>query len=169
MVHGTGIQNAYIGSQVDPVSININYTVAGCEASAVIPLGPDTYNTVRLVVFQWLGDTTPTIADVLQIGSGTSAVYSPLNLDNEDKINMLCDRRHAFYLTNTQVSSGTPYPNSNAVTGRIFIPGYKMAPPNFNSAGNATTKNDIYFFHLSDSNVSPNPTVSYYARFKYID
>jgi len=168
MVHGSGTLNGYVGGSIDPQSIQVRLASTAGESSAVIPIGPDTSNNVRIIIFQWLGDTVPVGSDLFQ-SAGAGATYSPWNISNIDKINVLMDRTYSHYLTCYQETAVTTTVSGNHIMDKAFIPGRKLAPISFNSGGTASTGNDVYICHVSDSSASPHPTVSYYTRLTYID
>lgn len=168
MAHNTGTLNGFIGGNIDPMSIQVRLSVIAGQSSAFIPAGPDTSNLVRVVVFQWLGDTTPGSGDIFQALT-TQGVYSPWQINSLDKLNILMDKTYSTYLTCFQTGVASSTTSGNSIYDNRYIKGRKMAPIHFNNAGNAPTGNDIYLCHISDSSVSPHPTFSYYTRLTFVD
>jgi len=168
MVHGNGTLNGYVGGSIDPQSIQLRVATSAGESSSIIPIGPDTSNNVRVIIFQWLGDSVPTGPDLFQ-SAGAGSTYSPWNISNIDKINVLMDRTYGHYLTVFQDNAVTTSVSGTHSVDKVYIPGRKLAPISFNSGGTAVTGNDVYICHVSDSSASPHPQVSYYTRMTYID
>lgn len=124
----------------------------------------DSYNIVRVLVFQWALDdasTVPTVADILGTASGAAPYNALLNFNNRDKYKILYDKRLLLQSTSTG-SVSTPF-SSGTITCR---PSHKKMLYN---TGATTGRYMIYTLLCSDSSAVGHPTISVIPRIVYRD
>lgn len=117
----------------------------------------DTFNRCRVIIFRWLDDAAPGIADILLGGvSGVPQVYSSYNKDGRNKFNILYDK--------TEVGVLVPAPNSvkyhegsRKLTGTL----------RYNAGGTSGTGH-IHLLAISDSGVASDPTLTFTSRLNYL-
>lgn len=124
----------------------------------------DSYNKVRVIIFQWAlddGVDVPTVPDILYLGTGNyfNALYS---FDNRDKFKILHDRRYLLEAT----SVGTTSTPLSSPTYKLKIPHKQLK---FNGAGATTGRFMIYQLTISDSVAVPHPSVNTNVRLVYRD
>jgi len=167
LVRGTGALNNFIGNNVTPVGLQVRYQIVSGESSSIIPVGPDTNNMTRVVVFQWLSDTVPAISDIFQSTAGLAPI-SPWKQENLDKLNILSDRNYATWLVSYQYNSLSTTISGNAYTDSVYIKGKKLLPIQFSQAA-TPNQNNIYVVFIADSTAVPHPTCSCMTRITYTD
>lgn len=135
-----------IGDQVMLKFIEFNYWAITGSANSIL----------RVILFQWLDVSVPTIGDVL-ITTGGSAV-SPLSHFNQDEVpsrKIISD--DLFYL--------------NAVDKTNFVKSIKMKVPNelcqF-EGGTTDGRGKVYYLAISSSNANL-PTFGYASKLTYSD
>lgn len=107
----------------------------------------DTTNILRLIVFQWVPATVPTVANILVLGGATYDALSMYNTDNAQQFKILFDRQYA--LNNT--GGGTP--EVKTAVQKIYLTRRKMK---FNAAS-TTASNKVYLLWISDSAAPTHP------------
>lgn len=168
LTRGATSYNNFQGNTIDIVSLKFRFNIVAGESNALIPIGPDTNNMTRLVLFQWLGDSDPLLQDVLQF-TGIQGPLSPWVSQNTDKLNILADRTYSTYLTCFQTTGLGTTVSGNVINDKIYIKGNKMLPVTFKNTGVATANNDIHVLVIADSALAPHPTMSFTARLTFID
>lgn len=167
MAHSTGTLNSYIGSSVDPQSLQIRFHLVGGQDSLLSPLTSDSSNNSRITIVQWLADSIPIVADIYQNTAQPS--LSPWNVNNLEKMNVLYDQLFPTYLTCFRTGVSGNLANSNSISEKAYVKGKKISILRFNNAGNTTEFGDIYFIYCSDSSATPHPTISWHTRLTYTD
>lgn len=117
----------------------------------------DVYNRCRVIIFRWLDDAAPSIADILLGGvSSVPQVYSSYNKDGRNKFNVLYDK--------TEIGVERPSPNfvkfhesSRKLTGTL----------RYNAGGTAGTGH-IHLLAISDSAVASDPSLTFTSRINYL-
>lgn len=122
-------------------------------------IAADTTNVVRLILFHWLDDSTPTISNVLS-GNYTSGsvnvVDAPYTHDQRRKIRVLWDRTFNLHSGQDQVVFDTRY----------LKPKQKKIA--YTAAG-TTGYNKIWMLMVSDSAAVAHPSVAYVNRLTFND
>ena len=157
MTRGNAAIDNFLGLEVLPTSVRVN--IALTMGQSAIASGDGT-NIMRVLVFQWYDSTLPAISGILQ---DATSPLSMLRWENKENIKVLADRLYALKQTGLQQDS------HDAISDRIYIKGKKMVPIQFNAAGNAVQKGNIYIIILSDSSVTANPYVVYHSQITYTD
>jgi hypothetical protein len=130
------------------------------------------YSVVRLVVFLWRDDTTPTVNDLMQAGAGTSMLpLSPLDHDDRAKRKILYDK----YFTMTYDNYGANQYGANAI--KVFKTFMDLKKWNLRDrtvsyfAGGTAGFNKIWIFYGSTNGTGANQPVSlsYYSRINFTD
>lgn len=125
-------------------SIQINFTVAYADA----------YNQLRFILFQWLPQTTPTLADILL--HPTYPTISVFNHDSRRNYRILKDRRCI-------VDADDP-------TCMLKIYSYNKFIRKIQYTGGTTVgNNNIYCLAVSDSNVVNDPSISWSGKINFTD
>jgi len=168
LVRGNSQFNNFVGGTIDPISITVKIQLVAGESNSLIPVGPDTNNITRIVVFQWLGDTVPLVGDIFQ-NTGGQATQSGWNMSNIDKLNILMDRQYATYLTTFQSNALSTTVSGNCIADKAYIKGRKMAPINFSQNGLVPAGNNLFFIYVADSSLQPHPTLTANIRLTFID
>lgn len=131
----------------------------------------DTYNNVRLIVFQWHPNSVPVAANLLLNGpSGAPDIYSALNHDNRQQYLVLFDKtwKTVGPSNNTLVQG----PNTNATTTGImhYRISLKRATKHVQYvAGSLTATNRLWTMFVSDSALATHPSVAYTFKSFYRD
>lgn len=133
----------------------------------------DQYNTVRVLIFEWLEDdglVAPTVANVLDTGLVTIKTLAQYNWDTKHLYRILYDRQHVVF--NQPVWNGaaiqwahgedgtfaTPSPITIGLNGRIDF-----------DADATVGKGHVYALLISDSAFTPNPAIEFVSRFRFTD
>lgn len=117
----------------------------------------DTTNACRVIVFQWLDDSTPTVASVLQTTSGVTAVFSPYLHDQRKKFRIMYDKMFVVA--------------ANGNDAKVFDTKY-LRPPIKKVAFTAATttgSNKIFLLLISDSTAVTHPALTHYSKVTYDD
>lgn len=154
---GTGYRNQFVGRTLFPISLDIRLQIVG-PGGAVAPT--DQFDSVRLVVFQWMGNLAPTVATVLQ----TASNISPILEDSKNDLNILADRMYPLWCT----SALTNFNSWNSYMERIFIKGRRMVPINMNSTP-VFVSGGLYYLAIANSAAAPVPQVGITFRITFLD
>lgn len=165
---GTNSFNEFIGNTINPVSISVKMHLTSCQNSGLLGIGPDTNNMIRVLLFQWLGEDTPTQADIFQLGS-TNSILSPLECQNYSKLNVFADRQYNFWLTVFQANGAAETVSGTSHCDQIYVKGKKIMPVSFLQSAATVNDNNIYLCIVSDSTITPHPAASIYTRLTYVD
>nr|QGF19360.1 hypothetical protein [Antarctic circular DNA molecule] len=146
-VQGTG-DGQRVGDKVTILSLTIKFDI----------IGADTTNACRVIIFRWGMPTVPVPADVFQTAGVVTTYNSLPNYDRvgQKQLRVLYDR------TFSTTANGT-----NAYSRRIRI-GKNAGPLEFNN-GAITGTGLIYGLFISDSQIAPHPSLSWYSRLTYTD
>ena len=113
-------------------------------------------NVIRIFVFRWSMNSTPTAADVFQIVSPSiGSFYSPINQRNKQFIHVIHDRMHTL--------SGTGQ-GSKIIS--VKIPSQPKITYNTSAV---TGANKIYMVTISDDAATPFPILAYRSEIIYTD
>lgn len=121
----------------------------------------DTYNTMRIIIFQWYQNdstSTPAVGDILQTLSNSSGVISPYNHDQRFNYRILYDK----VVTLTQGNTDASYVYKSMITK---FPKRKMQ---FNAA-DTTGTNKLYILKISDSSATSHPQVRNITKLNFSD
>lgn len=163
---GSAGLNNFLGNVITPISLQLRYSVIGAESSSLIPLGPDTYNNTRIIVFQWFSQTVPAPLDIIMNTGSAGAPFSAIQINNTSKIRVLHDKMITTYLNNFDGTTTT----STAQTGKCYIKAKRMEPMTFATNASSISENgNIFIFYISDSSVAPSPTITWYSRLTFTD
>lgn len=148
---GTNSVNEFVGNRLTLA----NFTMRWAYTWA------DSYNKIRVSVFQLLGGGTPTIANFYQ---SVNYADSPIMSNPTLPFKTLYD----WYGT---VHSEEPTFAVGTVKGeKCYVPGRKMGPQIFPpGVFTRPTSGNIVICALSDSIAPPNPNFSFYAQTKFTD
>lgn len=151
MIQGTDY-NQREGNSIKANSIQCRYTLK-CNPNITASLGQAV--RVALVMDKDNQGSAPSQLDIFE----TADVNSPLNHTNGKRFSVLYDKVHT-----------TAPDASNAVVQHKFYIPCKNHLKFSGATASATRENHIYLVMYSDTNTATNePTVDYYARFRYVD
>lgn len=119
----------------------------------------DSHNLLRMLVFRWKQDDTPTVSDLLSstyVGS-VRAPYSPYHHDGRTNFTVLFDKTYLTDSYKTAVQIDTKW---------INLRNKKQ----YMTAGSSTAgKNKIYVMIISDSAAEPSPLCDIVSRLTFTD
>lgn len=140
---GTGSEQR-IGQQVTVKSLQVRYRL----------LYQDTTNLMRVIIFRWFQQGTPSLSQILQ-DTVTVPWISPTNRLLSEFINVMYDNLVTLDAT-----------NNFQYVDKIFIK--KNMNVTFDDAGNPDYGH-VYMLVLSDSAAIPHPTIEFYSRVRFTD
>jgi hypothetical protein len=147
MTQGTGLTQ-YIGESITPSHIVIRWNA---KAS-------DSYNTIRILVFQVKNDWTPIAPIILQ---STGNIRTPLSALDTDSM----ARMRILYDTMFTVNAAGP----EARSGRITLPMKKIRKVTFEDPNGNYEDGGLWMVVYTDSTGSPDPDFNAYWRVYYKD
>lgn len=135
------------GDRCLPISLDLSYVIYG-----------ETYSSVyRMIVFRWLENTTPTVADILLSSGSGYSVTSGYQHDQRGLFNILYDKTHTV--------------SNNGGSELVHVKRHlKMAKKQIDySAGGTTGSNKIYVLGITDRSLATSATVAYISRLNFTD
>lgn len=141
-----------IGINIKPVSL----LIMGHGSFYGVPV--DAFNQLRLIVFQWYGNTIPTVGDILANAGSRLACDSSLSSQAIGRMKILLDWRDCVDSVGKYVTQ--PF--------SVLIPGSMMRRIYFDGAS-LTGQNKIFALRISDSSAAPNPTLQWTSTLSYTD
>lgn len=137
----------------------------------------DSYNTVRLIIFQWKPNTpivsaatTPLASSILLVGpSGSIDTLSLYNHDQRQLYHILYDKNHTMVGNAALGTITLNTPTSNSVIN--FRGSYKPKNHQVQYVGGSTTvgTNLIFYLYVSDSSINPAPVYAAAYKMLYTD
>jgi hypothetical protein len=114
-----------------------------------------THSSLRLIVFKWLDSSHPVASGILESLGSNLSPYSPMNIENNHKIKILCDR------------SITIFPVAGSYAAKKFemlcdCDDEVQLPANIPS--NSAQLNGLFFLYVSDDIVPAYPQLFYQSR-----
>lgn len=165
LTRGSDYYNNFIGQNLDVAGLQMRYELNGCISNAV--LTADQYNHSRVILFQWLDSSTPSVSGVLQ--SPTDPL-SPVLATNRPIINVLHDKIWSTYAVHSDSTGGTTSDVSSIVHNKkVYLKGWKFAPIQMDVGSATYQKGGLYILVMGDSSVAPNPTFRFYVRTTFTD
>ena len=148
IAQGAGEAN-YIGDTITPLYITIRGLFVHSDAT----------NALRVIVFQTLGNTVPTITALLQYPAGTVySCLSPVKKNTRRQYQILRDK---IYTTSA---------NGNEVKSyKIKIPMYGLQSTEFTDAAGTVGTGGIYMLLMTDSTAVTHPDVRTTYRITFTD
>jgi len=158
LIRGDAGINEFSGNDIKPQALLVKYYIQTNQ----------TYNAVRVMIFQWFDSAVPAISGVLQTNSNPMATISPTLITNKRYIKVLHDKTHLV-----SPSAG----GDSAVTGNgvipeavtVYIPGKRLRPVRYNSGNNTVQDGQIYLLAISDDAVTSFPQLYWYSRVTFSD
>lgn len=128
----------------------------------------DVTNLIRVIFYQWRPQSTPTITDILSKGAdGTNIdVYSHYNHDKRSEFKILSDRTYSLAGYGTTVS---PYGQDTEKLFNINISKKLIKNLQYVNGSTSVGSNQLWYLAISDSDATPNPTLTFKIRMNYID
>lgn len=151
-----GIDN-FLGNTVTPQGLLFKYYYTTNQ----------TYNSCRILVFQWLDAATPVPAGILQSTATGYATISPTLVTNKEYIKVLYDKTHV--IAPTAGGDTTPIGLGTSDCIKVYIPGKRLRKVRFNSGTNVVQDGNIYVLAISDDAVISYPGLYWYSRITFSD
>jgi len=132
----------------------------------------DQYNTVRVIVFQWLMDdglAAPVVANILTT-TPTNKSLAMYNFDTDHDYKILYDRTHVLY--NTPVWNGAAVQWAHGDGGSFVnekVVSLQLKGEIEFDAGSAFGTGHLYALFISDSAFAPNPSCEFVSRLLFED
>lgn len=133
-------------------AINYKSLVARADVSPVNPTHATIYgHSVRFVIFRWLANSTPSVANVMaDVSSGTRLLLSPFNHEYRSQFKILYDSGKI----NLQQAWGAAAPFEGWTTGAVSIPlivkpltGIKAV---YDGSSSTNSTNRLYVLYAGD-------------------
>lgn len=150
-----GINN-FRGNTINPWSLRFKYYWSTTQS----------YNAVRVLIFQWFDATTPALSGIVQSVATGTATISPMLVTNLQYIKVLYDGHHM--IAPTAADGGTVL-GEGVACADVYIKSKKLKPIRFNSGTNVVQDGCIYALLLSDDAVVSYPQCVYYSRIAFTD
>lgn len=151
----TGLNN-FQGNDIRPQAVTFKYFADTAQ----------TFNVLRVILFQWFDAQAPTLGGVLQSTATNVACVSPTLVTNKKYIKILYDKTHMLAPTagdTNVVGNGTMDP----VT--VYIPGKRLRVVRYNSSTNVCQDGNIYVLAISDDTALGTVNLTYYVRTTFSD
>jgi len=156
LVRGDLGKDNFDGDNITPKWVRVRYSVNTAASAA------DSYNQVRVIIFQskLLGTASP--GGVLDLSATSGTVSAPLSQRLEDRLK---DYKVLYDHTHCVNNSGNQQEFAD-----VFIKGSRLTQVDFTSTGTLSiTRGDIAVLYISDDGVADNPDFNMYARVKFSD
>lgn len=148
--------NTFSGNKIYPKGLTFRYCLNTNQ----------TFNRVRVMVFQWMDSVTPAISGVLETNANPLATIAPVLITNRSYIRVLYDKTHM--LAPTAGGDTTPV-GLGVATEKVFIPGSRIRPIRFNQSSNVVQDGNIYVLYISDDALTSYPIIDYWFRLSFTD
>lgn len=165
---GTGFDNRE-GRSIYPRSLIIRGKV---EVNTQTTVPPDLYNNIRIMIFQWLDESTPDPFDILVNPPNTDLIpFTVWNPEYKFSYRILKDK--VFTIGNYYYNEDN-YGNIN----RPAIIPFKMKLRKFKKSCNYIASADptdkpgwgnLFMLAIADSSAIPHPILSFTSQFNYSD
>ncbi len=149
LIRGDAAVDQFTGNLLRPSSLNILGTVSTNQ----------TFNTVRLLLFQWQDASAPVPAGVMQFIGSANAPFAPILWSNHHKVHVLHD----------QLISIAPVAGSYAIKNfRIHVSGgFKTIQ--VQTGGTLIQNYGIYLLLISDDGAPVYPQVLFDSELRFTD
>lgn len=157
MSRGDNARNNYEGSHIQIKNIHVRGQVACADLS----------NVVRIIIFQWMDDTSPLVTSVLDntgiIGT-VNAPYASRNWSNRPLFRIFRDEMIQLQ-ANTNITGG----NGPVRIIDYFIKSNKLMRTYYAATSNVIQKGGIWMIVVSDSGAAPDPDIIFTSEIIYTD
>lgn len=154
LIRGNLGLNNFQGNIIKPQAITLKYF---CESSQ------ETYEGIRIILFQWFDSATPQTGGILQDSNQTVALVSPTLVTNKGYIKILYDQLHMLSITANPAGNGI----TQGVT--VYIPGKRLRPIRYNSSSNVVQDGNIYILAVSNDTALGTVNLTAYSRITFSD
>lgn len=148
--------NGYSGNTINPSGLRVKYYWSTDQS----------YNSVRVLLFQWFDATTPALSGIVQSTTAGQATISPMMTTNLQYIKVLYDGHHMLA---PSAADGGSVLGQGVASADIYIPGKRLKQIKFNSTTNVVQDGCLYMLLLSDDSVLSFPQCTYYSRLTFTD
>lgn len=155
ITQGTKPVGEYVGSQILPTSIRVQFDVTLLN-------GSDQANHVRCVLFQWLDNGVPVPAGVWNLTSNVGAPFSFVRWENRENVKILRDELIGLaqaYPTGAQTATRTWYVKSKHLQPVRFAQSYD----------DTVQKGCLCMLVISDSAAADHPYFAAGTQITYLD
>jgi len=156
LVRGDDAFNNFDGNTIYPQSVSVNYNFFTNQS----------YNSVRIMVVQWMENSTPGTSDILQDNATHIAPISFPAVNSKGRMRVLADRQHI--LSPTAAGTSIVY-GDGCVNGQIYIPGSRVAPVKFRVGSTDKLTGGLFVFIVSDDAVATFPACNLASRVSFFD
>lgn len=156
MNRGDTGHNTFAGNRITPRGLTVRYVLNSQQ----------TFNRIRVMIFQWMDFTAPTIPGVLETNANPLATICPVFITNKSHIRVLFDKTHV--IAPTAGGDTTPIGHGVAVE-KVYIPGTRLRPIRFNQSSNVVQDGNIYILYISDDALPNYPQIDFWARLSFVD
>lgn len=157
LVRGDAGYNNFNGNDIRPQAITFKYYCATTQ----------TYNSFRVMVFQWFDAATPAVTGVLESNATGLGTISPVLITNKRYIKVLYDKTHVMAPT---AGGDTTVTGSGTVDAQtVYIPGKRLKPTRYNSTTNSCQDGNLYVLVISDDLAPSYPLIYWYSRVTFSD
>lgn len=151
--------NQRIGDSVMLKNLHLKYHLFGDASSARA-------NIVRIILFQWKENTTPTASHILKDTSAGNSLVSPYENDNRLLRNILHDKRYVIGPTAGAYNGITSSFAPGGALSSAFIT--KLIKKVQFDAGSTSGSNKLYMLAVCQNSTNP-PSLTYYSTASYSD
>jgi len=168
LLNGPLSEDNYIGNKILPQGLDFRFKVEG--AADNLPAMVDDANVTRIILFQWMDASAPTVAGVLRTTVGLPVFASVLQT-NQSNFSCLADILIDTWKCAVEITaSNTTLVTSTSASGRRYVKGKKVAGIEFNTLTPfAWQKGGIYVLAISDSAAAPHPNLAWTLRGTFRD
>lgn len=157
LTRGDAGKDNFGGNTITPQAITFRYFWTSNQ----------TYNSCRLIIFQWFDSSTPVVSGILETNATTTATLSPTLITNKQYIKVLYDETHIIAPSASGDTTVLGYGVSPCV--KVYIPGKRLKPIRYNSTANTVQDGNLYVLCISDDSLASYPAVSWYSRVTFSD
>lgn len=152
---GTNGINGFSGNVINPQGLRIKYYWSSDQS----------FNSVRVLVFQWFDATVPTLSGILQASSTGLATISPILVTNTQYLKVLYDGHHMLAPT----AGDAAVVGQGVASADIYIPGRRLKQIKYNASSNFVQDGCLYMVLVSDDSIVNFPQCTYYSRLTFTD
>ncbi len=141
--------DAFTGNLIKPKRVRVKGNVTTNQ----------TYNSIRIIIFQWRDASVPTTSGILNTTGSVLAPFSPLLWTNVHKVHILADQLLTIF----------PVAGSYAAEGFNMEISSGMKPIQFASGSTTPQMNGLYCLLISDDGAPSYPDVNYVSEVIFSD
>jgi len=156
LVRGDLGKDNFDGDNITPKWVRVRYAVNCAQTSA------DTYNLIRVIIFQSRLLGTASVSGLLDTSTTGGTIEAPLSQRLEERLK---DYKVLYDHTHTLNNSGNQQEFKD-----VFIPGNRLTQVDYTSSGTLSiTRGDLAILIISDDGVTDFPDFDMVSRVKFSD